>query len=119
MKCEKCGVDIPENEKMELHGRTVCEDCYIDAVSPAKACDPWAVHTAKSFVGKGGAGPELNEVQQHILSILKETGGCGPEALADMLQIKASQLERELAALRHMEKIKGKPVEGGKLIILW
>ena len=30
------------------------EDCYMDVLSPVRACDPWAVHSAKSFEKHSG-----------------------------------------------------------------
>ena len=54
MICDKCQDNIEEGEERELHGRTLCEDCYMDTLSPPKACDPWAVHSAKSFSGSPG-----------------------------------------------------------------
>ena len=29
--------------------KKLCDDCYMDALSPTKTCDPWAVYTAKSI----------------------------------------------------------------------
>ena len=52
MKCERCGDHIQENDEREFHGQMICEDCYMVALSPAKACDPWAVYNAKSFSEK-------------------------------------------------------------------
>jgi hypothetical protein len=119
MNCEKCGDAIEKGEERDFHGQTLCEDCYMDALSPARACDPWAVHTAKSFV-KGGDGPlELNTTQAKILDILQETRGVEPKILAERLQLKPSALERELAALRHMEKIRGELRDGKKIVCLW
>jgi hypothetical protein len=53
------------------------------------------------------------------LLILKETGGAEPAAIADRLQIKPADLEREVAALRHMEKLRGELRDGKKFLILW
>lgn len=47
MKCDKCGGTIPGGEKRNLRGQTLCEDCLIFLLSPAKTFDPWAVHRAK------------------------------------------------------------------------
>jgi hypothetical protein len=52
------------------------------------------------------------------LKILEETGGIEPNRLAEMLQIKMAELEREFAALRHMEKARGKMQDGRKIICL-
>jgi DNA-directed RNA polymerase subunit RPC12/RpoP len=46
--CEKCGREIEEQQKYEHLGRSYCEDCYMDILSPPKACDPWAVYSARS-----------------------------------------------------------------------
>ena len=85
----------------------------MDALSPARPCDPWAVYTAKSFSDK------VNKIQAKILKILEETGGAEPDVLSQMLHIRLSDLEREVAALRHMEKVRAKMKNGRKVISLW
>ena len=47
--CAKCGSAYDPAEAREHLGQMLCEDCYLDAMSPTKVCDPWAVHTAKSL----------------------------------------------------------------------
>ena len=119
MKCNRCSEDINTGEERAHHGQVLCEDCYMDALSPAKTCDPWAVHSAQSFAKSKGGALELNEIQQQILLILKETGGATPADIADRLQIKPADLEREVAALRHMEKLRGELRGDKKFLILW
>ncbi|WDN88711.1 hypothetical protein BuS5_01679 [Desulfosarcina sp. BuS5] len=119
MECERCKAKIEEGEERELHGQILCEDCYMDALSQARACDPWAVYSAKSLLKKGAAGPEINEIQAKILKILEETGGTELKVISEKLQIKPSDLEREIAALRHMEKIRGELKDGKRIIRLW
>jgi hypothetical protein len=119
MQCDRCKDTINEEESKELHGRILCEDCYMDSLSPARMCDPWAVHSAKSLTGKDDSGLEINEIQTKIIRILEETGGEEPTILADKIKIKPSDLERELAALRHMEKVRGALKDGKKIIRLW
>ncbi len=46
MICDSCKENIEEVEIRDLHGQALCEDCYMDRLSPAKPCDPWAVFTA-------------------------------------------------------------------------
>jgi len=104
---------------MELHGQVLCEDCYMDLLSPAKACDPWAVYSAKTFLKNDSSGLNLTPVQQKILEILQDEGPQEKTTLCEKLQIKETDLERELATLRHMEKIRGELREGKKLIRLW
>ncbi len=119
MDCSRCGRSVVETEVHEHLGRTLCEDCYMDALSPPRTCDPWAVHSAKSF-GRDFAGRmDLTDRQQRILDLLRETGGATPAALAERLQITPADLEREIAALRHMEKVRGELREGVKVIRLW
>jgi predicted ArsR family transcriptional regulator len=67
---------------------------------------------------KGGT-LELSDIQQHILRILKETGGVEPATMADRLQITPVDLEREVAPLRHMEKLRAELRDGRKFLILW
>ena len=119
MRCEKCQENIEEGEERQLHGQTICEDCYIDMLSPAKACDPWAVYSAKSLSKEDGSKPGVTETQAKILEILKETGGLELKLISERLQIKPADLEREIATLRHMEKIRGEIRAGKKIIRLW
>ena len=119
MHCQRCHDQIDPGEEREYAGRVLCEDCYMDALSPARTCDPWAVHSAKNLAQQGGVSPELNTLQKQILDYLRETGGVEPREIADCLQVKPSELEREIAALRHMEKIRGELRDGRKVIRLW
>ena len=116
MKCNKCGAPMKEGEERDYYGQSLCEDCYMDALSPARACDPWAVYTAKSLSSQEDA---VSETQAKILTILKETGGVEPNILAEKIQLKLPALEREIAALRHMEKVRGKMRDGKKILCLW
>jgi hypothetical protein len=71
MKCDRCSQTIDPNEAQEHFGQNLCEDCYMDALSPAKTCDPWAVHSAQSLAKSKGGTLDLSDIQQHILRILK------------------------------------------------
>ena len=86
---------------------------------PCKACDPWAVHCAKSFSKKNGSELEFTENQAKILLILKETGGADSTTLLEKLQTNISDLERDIATLRHMEKLRGELQQGEKFFRLW
>ena len=119
MNCEKCNAVIEPGEEREHYGQVLCEDCYMDALSPAKACDPWAVHSAKSFLKEQRHEPELNQLQQKILELLREKGPIEPGNLSEVLQVKNADIERELASLRHMEKVRGELVEGKRYIRTW
>ena len=119
MNCDKCGDMIQEGEERELHGQKFCEDCYMDALSPARSCDPWAVHSAKSFMKEAIKDPELTPTQAKILEILRESGGVEPKILVERLQIRPSDLDREMASLRHMEQVRGELRDGKKIVCLW
>ena len=119
MECDRCKETIPDREERDFHGQTLCEDCYIIALSPAKACDPWAVHSAKSFSEKSNRRVDLTETQSKIIQFLKESKGAEPEAICGSLEIPLSDLEREIATLRHMEKVRAELREGKKIVCLW
>ena len=119
MTCDRCGEHIPAGEEMEHFGQTLCEECYMQALSPARACDPWAVRSAQSLSKLGEAYSELTEIQTEILQVLKETGGAEREIIAERLEMPLSKLEREIATLRHMEKVRGELRAGKKIVRLW
>ena len=120
MNCERCKVAIEKGDEMEYSGQILCEDCYMDALSPARACDPWKVYSAKSFEKHTG-GLAITELQAQILEILKATGGIPRPGLLERLKgkITASQLERELATLRHMEKTRAEKRGNQVFVRLW
>lgn len=91
----------------------------MDILSPAKACDPWAVHSAKSFSKGNQSNVEVTETQSKILQILRETGGEEPGIISERLQIIPFDLEREFANLRHMEKVQRALRDGKRILCLW
>lgn len=116
MLCQQCRQEIVPGEERERHGLILCEDCYMDALSPLRTCDPWAVHSAKRLEQMGGGSVQLTELQARILDYLKEQGTATPEALCRALRISPKELEREFAPLRHMEKVRAEKV--GEQIVL-
>ena len=119
MKCDRCGKEIPAGDEMEHYGETLCEECYMRALSPARACDPWAVRSAQTLSQLDNSYSNLSETQTKILQILTETGGAALEVVAQKLEMSLVELEREFAALRHMEKVRGQMRDGQKIICLW
>jgi hypothetical protein len=121
MKCDRCHTTIEAGEEKDHLGQTLCEDCYMDALSPVRTCDPWAVHSAKSFEKHSGGAATLTPIQSEILGILKETGGIEPSALLQQLSCKLSlkELERQFAALRHMEKARAEKKDNRIVWRLW
>jgi hypothetical protein len=119
MKCDRCGEQINVGEEVEHYGQTLCEECYMQALSPARACDPWAVRSAQALSHMSEDYSNLSQSQRDILKILKETGGTEASDIAQRLQMKMPELERELATLRHMERIHGKKQAGRIIVCLW
>jgi hypothetical protein len=74
MECERCKRVIAEGEARYLHGQTLCEDCYMDLLSPLKACDPWAVHSAKSLIKEQTQEVDLNPIQKKFSMCSKKSG---------------------------------------------
>jgi predicted ArsR family transcriptional regulator len=61
----------------------------------------------------------LNQVQEKILEFLREEGPTEIDKLSDRLKIGMKNLERELATLRHMEKVRGEMRDKRRFIRLW
>ncbi len=118
MECQKCGQLIETGGEREMHGQTLCEDCYIDALSPVKACDPWAVHSAKRLE-QAGTGIQVSDLQKKILTFLKESGPVWPDIVCRKLNISLKEFEREFASLRHMEKTRGEKIGDQVFVRLW
>jgi len=120
MKCDRCRDNIVKGEQRELNTQIMCEDCYMDALSPPKGCDPWAVYLGTRTSAQS-EDKDITSIQTEILDIIKQSGEIEPEALLAKLdgQITQPGLKRELATLRHMEMVRGKPKDGGVVIRLW
>ena len=100
MKCEKCGIDIPNGGEATHQGQTLCEDCYIDTLAAPKVCDPWAVYAAKKEIGKKS---ELTNIQQQILSLLTQEGPATDRQVCEALNISLQEFKINFTTLRHME----------------
>ena len=103
--CAKCGAAVDVDEIKEFHGQELCEDCYMDALSPTVVCDPWAVHTAKSLKDVPG-GHDMTPTQRQLFDLVKERGEVPMAEAAAYLGLTEDGLRREFAPLRHMEKLK-------------
>jgi hypothetical protein len=116
MKCDRCESLIDGGDEREYAGQMLCEDCYMEALSPVKTCDPWAVYSAKSMIGSD---PSLTTLQEKILAVLRETNGIELEPLAKKLGLNIDELQREIATLRHMEKLRAVMDGNRKLFRPW
>lgn len=82
VKCDRCGQQISSGEEMDYYGQQLCEECYMQALSPARACDPWAVRSAQVLSEFNDAYSDLSQSQTRILQVLRDTGGVEPVDLA-------------------------------------
>ena len=103
MKCDQCKAYFERGDEKNTWGRCCVRIVTWRYYIPAKPCDPWAVYAAKSMTNEN---TQLTKRQENILAVLKETNGIELESLAKRLGLNTGDLERELATLRHMEKIR-------------
>ncbi len=119
MKCQKCRREIPENDAFSYRGETLCDDCYMDAVSPAKACDPWAVYNAtrtRDTSGVSGA-DGLTETQKKVYEFIRVKSKTTRDEIMNEFKMSRSELEHITATLRHCEMVRGQK-EGDKVYIV-
>ena len=115
MRCQRCQDEMEADEAREHAGLILCEDCYMDALSPARSCDPWATYTASRLTDQE---PTLNPTQQTILDCIDREGPVSPERLREITGLDMVTLQREFAALRHMELLRAAPRPGGRRVLL-
>jgi DNA-directed RNA polymerase subunit RPC12/RpoP len=101
--CAKCDKKIEKQQGYEHQGKLFCEDCYMDILSPPKACDPWAVHSAQSFLKGKDKLATLAPLQLKLVNYLKQKGEATLDELIENLNLTEEELRREFAVLRHME----------------
>lgn len=101
--------------------KVLCEDCYMDAVSSIRTCDPWAVQAAtkdrKNQKLKEGDG--LTNVQKKIYEYVKLKGKALPEEVSNALKLDKLELERQFTILRHCELLKGHKEDNKVFITLF
>lgn len=121
IRCQSCGRQIAEDEVFATGGRTLCEECYIDAGHRIRVCDPWAERSKKIFRDSHGLkGMDgLTDLQKQIYEFVRERGRATRAEMADRFNLPASQLENEFAILRHCQLLKGKKEGDAVYIVLW
>jgi hypothetical protein len=121
MECERCKLTLNEGETYDLHGKVLCEDCYMYETNPPKACDPMAVASALSVrkqLGQSG-NSGLTELQQKIYNTVEKYGKITKEDLIKILNIKLEQLEQEFAFFRHCELLRAFREDGKIYFMTW
>jgi len=101
--CAKCDKEMEKQQGYEHQGKLFCEDCYMDVLSPPKACDPWAVHSAQTFLRGKDKLATLTPLQLKLVNYLKQKGEATLEELIENLNLTEEALRREFTVLRHME----------------
>jgi len=104
--CVKCDKKIEKQQSYEHQSKLFCEDCYMDILSPPKACDPWAVHSAQTFLKGKDKLSTLTPLQSKMVNYLKEKGEATAEEMIRNLNLTEEELRREFAVLRHMEVLR-------------
>lgn len=119
MKCQRCQQEISEEESFSCRGETLCEDCYIDVMSPSKGCDPWAVYAATHFRESSGVKrvEGLTPVQKQVYEFIKDKGKTTLAEVMANLGISQRDLRNILATLRHCEMVRGQK-EGDKVYLV-
>jgi len=112
MRCDRCQAEVEADDVREYAGQNLCEDCYMDALSPAKSCDPWATYTSSRLGDQ-----TLTPVQDQIMSLIKEKRSVPPDELMAATGLDQGGLQREIATLRHMELIRGHKNEDGTVVM--
>ncbi len=84
----------------------------MDILSPPKACDPWAVHSAKTFLEGKEKLSALTSQQLKIVNYIKEKSEVTAEKIMEDLNLPERELKWEFAVLRHMEVLAAMKKEG-------
>ena len=113
MNCHRCGVDIPVGLERDHISKKLCEDCYMDALSPSVGCDPWANYIASKTMNVTTES-QLNPRQKEILEIIKTTGEITLNSLLEKLSsdLTIHKLKNEMSTLRRMGLILGRNDQG-------
>ena len=119
LRCSRCGGEISPDDSYTYLNQTLCEDCYIDIRQPAKACDPWAVYLAgrtRESAGQSGA-EGLTDLQQKLYGFVEDKGKVTRKELMENFSLSESEMQSQLAILRHCELVKGRK-EGDKIYLV-
>jgi len=111
-QCARCGKEIEKSRGYEHLGNVYCEDCYLDILSPSKACDPWAVYSAKTFLKGKDKLSALTPQQLKLVHYIEGKKEATVEEIVAALDLPENEFKREFAVLRHMEILGATKKEG-------
>lgn len=118
MKCDRCGRETAPEEAMARGDGYVCEDCLMSLLSPAKACDPWAVKIAKGSVKTDAeAVASLQGVEKRMYDLICAAGEVPKASVAQRLGVTQDEADRAAATLRHLELLRAKKLPDGTIVV--
>ena len=109
--CTRCGAGLQEAPR-GYFGEALCEDCYVEALSPVRTCDPWPVHCTRSLKDLPG-GLTLTARQQQLYELVKERGEVSSLDAASALGVSEDEVHRGFAVLRHLEMLRARKKDQG------
>jgi len=104
--CTKCNKELEKQQSYEYQGNPFCEDCYMDILSPPRACDPWAVRSAQTFLKGRDKFSTLPPLQREIVDYIGGKQEATMEELIESLKLTEKEIRGEFAVLRHMEVLR-------------
>ena len=114
MICDSCREEVPPDEIHDHSGQQLCDDCYMDAVQPVTGCDPWAVYLATRT---STSEQDFTRVQQTILQLVKDRERVRVPELLEATSLELESLRKEVATLRHMEKVIWEKRPDGEIVL--
>jgi predicted transcriptional regulator len=91
----------------------------MDVLSPPRACDPWAVYSAQTFLKSKDKLATLTPLQRTLVDFVKERGEVSMEEMQNHLHLKEEDVRREFAVLRHMEVLRATKKDGKVVYVLF
>lgn len=118
MKCDRCQIDVEPEYAVSQGSFNYCEDCMMALMSPAKACDPWAVKMAKGALKTDAEAVEaLQGLEKRFYELVCAKGEVPKGELAGLLGATQDEVDRAGATLRHLELIRAKKLPDGGVVI--
>jgi len=112
VRCARCDKKIETHQSYEHQGNSFCEECYMGILSPPRACDPWAVYSAQTFLKNKDRLSTLTPLQRNMVDFVKGKGEASMEEMRTHLCLTEEELRREFAVLRHMEVLRATKKDG-------
>jgi len=121
IKCQSCTKDVSVEEVFISGGQTLCEECYIDAGSRIKSCDPWAERSKRIFRESHGLKgiDGLTDLQRDIYEYIRSEGKATGMELIEKFKLSPTEMENQFAILRHCQLLKGKREDDKVYVVLW